>query len=70
MTQEEAIEYLKTEGYDLFHIEDRPTKIIIAGCRNEQRGKCTSLRTGNCMNAPDMMVLSISGTNRKTSKKN
>ena len=28
MTQEEAIEYLKTEGYDLFHIEDRPTKII------------------------------------------
>jgi hypothetical protein len=39
MTQEEAIEYLKTEGYDLFHIEDRPTKIIIAGCRNEQRGK-------------------------------
>ena len=37
MTQEEAIEYLKTEGYDLFHIEDRPTKIIIAGCRNEQK---------------------------------
>lgn len=30
----------------------------------------TSLRTGNCMNAPDMMALSTNGLNRKSSKEN
>lgn len=46
MTQEEAIEYLKEDGFDLFHIEERPTVIIIAGCRNEPRGKWYKLEDG------------------------
>ena len=37
MTEEEAINYLKAEGFDLFHVEEKPLKIIIAGCRNEQK---------------------------------
>ena len=46
MTQEEAIEYLKEDGFDLFHIEERPTVIIIAGCRHEPRGKWYKLEDG------------------------
>lgn len=46
MTEEEAINYLKSEGYDLFHVEDKPLKIIIAGCRNEPRGKQYKLEDG------------------------
>ena len=46
MTQEEAIEYLKFEGFDLFHIEERPTVVIIAGCRHEPRGKWYKLEDG------------------------
>ena len=46
MTQEEAIEYLKFEGFDLFHIEEHPTVVIIAGCRHEPRGKWYKLEDG------------------------
>ncbi|WP_434352376.1 hypothetical protein [Trichococcus flocculiformis] len=46
MTQEEAIEFLKTEGYDLFCIEDRPTKIIICGCSDKPVGKQYKLEDG------------------------
>lgn len=46
MTQEEAIEYLKGEGYDLFHIEDRQTKIIICGCSYKPAGKQYKLEDG------------------------
>lgn len=46
MTEEEAINYLKADGYDLFHVEDKPLKIIIAGCRNEPRGKWFKLEDG------------------------
>ena len=46
MTQEEAIEYLKEDGFDLFHIEERPTVIIIAGCRHEPRGCWYKLEGG------------------------
>lgn len=46
MTEEEAINYLKEEGYDLFHIEEKPLKIIIAGRRNEPRGKWYKLEDG------------------------
>lgn len=46
MTQEEAIQYLKEDGFDLFHIEERPTVIIIAGCRHEPRGKWYKLEDG------------------------
>lgn len=46
MTQEEAIEYLKFEGFDLFHIEERPTVVIIAGCRHEPRCKWYKLEEG------------------------
>ena len=46
MTEEEAINYLKQDGFDLFHIEERPTVIIIAGCRHEPRGKRYKLEDG------------------------
>lgn len=46
MTQEEAIEYLKEDGFDLFHIEERPKTIIIAGCRDGPRGKWYKLEDG------------------------
>ena len=46
MTEDEAINYLKEDGYDLFYIEDKPMKIIIAGCRNEPRGKQYKLEDG------------------------
>jgi hypothetical protein len=46
MTEEEAINYLKVDGYDLFHVEDKPLKIIIAGCRNEPRVKWFKLEDG------------------------
>ena len=46
MTQEESIEYLKGEGFDLFHIEERPKTIIICGCRNEPRGCWYKLEDG------------------------
>lgn len=46
MTQEEAIQHLKEDGFDLFHIEERPTVIIIAGCRHEPRGKRYKLEDG------------------------
>ena len=46
MTEEEAINCLKAEGFDLFHVEEKPLKIIIAGCRNEPRGKWYKLEDG------------------------
>jgi hypothetical protein len=46
MIEEEAINYLKQDGFDLFHIEERPTKIIICGFRNEPRGKWYKLEDG------------------------
>ena len=46
MTQEEAIQYLKEDGFDLFHIEERPTVIIVAGCRHEPGGKWYKLEDG------------------------
>ena len=46
MTEKEAINYLKAEGFDLFHVEEKPLKIIIAGCRNETRGKWYKLEDG------------------------
>lgn len=46
MTEEEAINYLKQDGFDLFHIEERPTVIIVAGCRHEPRGKWYKLEDG------------------------
>ena len=46
MTQEEAIQYLKEDGFDLFHIEKRPIVIIVAGCRHDPRGKLYKLEDG------------------------
>ena len=46
MTEEEAINHLKAEGFDLFHVEEKSLKIIIAGCRNEPRGKWYKLEDG------------------------
>lgn len=46
MTEEEAINFLKQEGYDVFHIEEKSLKIIIAGCRNEPRGCWYKLEDG------------------------
>ncbi|OUL09256.1 hypothetical protein B0533_03525 [Sedimentibacter sp. SX930] len=46
MTQEEAIDYLKCEGYDLFYIEERQTKIIICGCSDRPVGKQYKLEDG------------------------
>ena len=40
------MEYLKSEGYDLFYIEDRPTKIIICGCTDRPIGKQYKLEDG------------------------
>ena len=55
----------KTEGYDLFHIEDRPTRSSLLDAEMNHEANGTSLRTGNCLNAPDMMALSINGMNRQ-----
>jgi hypothetical protein len=46
MTQDEAIEYLKSEGYDRFYIEAKPVDIIICGCSDRPVGKQYKLEEG------------------------